>query len=172
MELTIPDGLDNATAVAIPNAVAGSAMALRFRAGIKPGETVLINGDTGITGKIAIQIAKYYGAGKVIVTCRNEDSLKALSALGSGEMVLTSQSNEAFIEHIQKIHQSTPIDIIIDYLWGNTAEPLLTALKGNGSYQHKTRFVSIGSVTGDIIQLSAENLNSIDLQLSGCGLGS
>ena len=81
----ISEGLDNATAAAIPNAVAGSAMALRFRAGIKPGETVLVNGATGVTGKIAIQIAKYYGAGKVIVTGRNENSLKALSALGADE---------------------------------------------------------------------------------------
>lgn len=168
----IPDGLDNATAAAIPNAVAGSAMALRFRAGVRRGETVLINGATGVTGKIAIQVAKYYGAGKVIVTGRNEDSLKALSALGADEMVLTGQSNEAFIEQIRDIHRRTPIDIIIDYLWGNTAELLLTALKGYGSYQHKTRFVSVGSVTGDIIQLSAENLRSVDLQLSGSGLGS
>lgn len=86
-------------------------------------------------------------------------------------MLLTSQSNEAFIEQVQNIHRSTPIDIIIDYLWGNTAEFLLIALEGNGSCQHKTRFVSIGSVTGDIIQLSAENLRSVDLQLSGSGLG-
>lgn len=168
----IPDGLDDATAAAIPNAVAGSAMALRFRADIRKGETVLINGATGFTGKIAIQIAKFYGAEKIIVTGRNKDSLKALSTLGADETVLTTQSNEAFIKQIQTIHRNTPIDIIIDYLWGPTAELLLTALKGNGPYQHKTRFVSIGSVTGDTIQLSAENLRSVDLQLSGSGLGS
>ena len=73
---------------------------------------------------------------------------------------------------IKNIHSNTPIDVIIDYLWGHTAELILSALKGRGSFTHKTRFVSIGSVTGDIIQLSAENLRSVDLQLSGSGLGS
>jgi len=43
----LPEGLDDATAAALPNAVAGSAMALRFRAGMQPGETVLINGTMG-----------------------------------------------------------------------------------------------------------------------------
>jgi len=168
----IPDGLDNVTAAAIPNAVAGSAMALRFRADIQLGETVLINGATGVTGKMAIQIAKHYGAKKVIVTGRSEASLKALSTLGTDETVLTTQNDEAFINQVKAIHQNTPIDIIIDYLWGPTAELLMNALKGNGSYQHKTRFVSVGSVAGDKIQLSAENLRSVDLQLSGSGLGS
>lgn len=170
--VNLPDGIDNVTAAALPNAVAGSAMALRFRANIKPGETILINGATGFTGKIAIQIAKHYGAKKIIVTGRNEESLKSLLALGADQTVLTTQTDEDLIAQIKGIHNNTPIDIIIDYLWGHTAELILASLKGNGSFTHKTRFVSIGSVTGDKIQLSAENLRSVDLQLSGSGLGS
>lgn len=168
----LPKGIDDAVAAALPNAVAGSAMALRFRAGIKPGETVFINGATGFTGKIAVQIAKHYGAGKIIVTGRNEVSLKSLIALGADETISIKQDDETFIGKIKEIHSNTPIDIIIDYLWGHTAELILASLKGKGSFTHKTRFVSIGAVTGDKIQLSAENLRSVDLQLSGSGLGS
>jgi len=168
----LPDGIDDITAAALPNAVAGSAMALRFRAGMKPGETVLINGATGFTGKIAIQVAKHYGAKKIIVTGRNPETLQTLFALGADETVLTTQTDENFIAQIKEIHNNIPIDVIIDYLWGHTAELILASLKGNGSFTHKTRFVSIGSVTGDKIQLSAENLRSVDLQLSGSGLGS
>ena len=168
----LPEGIDDASACALPNAVAGSAMALRFRAAMQAGETVLINGATGFTGKIAVQVAKHYGAKKIIVTGRNEQTLQSLSALGADETVLTTQGDEDFIAQIKDIHSNTPVDIIIDYLWGHTAELLLAALKGNGSFTHKTRFVSIGSVTGDKIQLSAENLRSVDLHLSGSGLGS
>lgn len=168
----LPDGLDNATAAALPNAVAGSAMALRFRAAMKAGETVLINGATGFTGKIAVQIAKYYGAGKIIVTGRNERTLQSLLALGADEIVAITQDDENFVSQIQQIHNNTPIDIVIDYLWGHTAGLILEALKGKGAFTHKTRFVSIGSVTGDKIQLSAEILRSVDLQISGSGLGS
>lgn len=168
----LPDGIDDAVAAALPNAVAGSAMALRFRAGMKPGETILINGATGFTGKIAMQLAKYYGAKKIIVTGRNAESLQSLIALGADEAISLKQDDEKFISQIKAIHNSFPIDIIIDYLWGYSAELILTSLKGKGTFTHRTRFVSVGAVTGDKIQLSAENLRSTDLQLSGSGLGS
>ena len=94
--VAIPDLVDDATAAALPNAVMGSAMALRFRARMKPGETVLINGATSFTGRIAVQIAKHYGAKKIIVTGRNEDSLQALLALGADEIVSVKQDDDTF----------------------------------------------------------------------------
>ncbi len=167
----LPAGIDDVIAAALPNAVAGSAMGLLFRAGLKAGETVLINGATGFTGRVAVQVARHYGAKKIIATGRNEQSLQSLKQLGADELILTTDDEE-FITLIQKTNQLTPIDIIVDYLWGHTAELILTALKGAGSFTHRVRFVSIGSVTGDKIQLSAEALRSVDLQLSGSGLGS
>ncbi len=168
----LPDKLDDATAAALPNAVFGSAMALRFRAGIEQGDTVLVNGATGFTGRLAIQLAKHYGAGMVIATGRNPQSLEELKSLGADKIISLRQSDEAFIAEVKQIHQQTPINIIIDYLWGHTAEMLLACLKGKGSFTPRTRFVSVGSVTGDLISLSAANLRSVDLQLSGSGLGS
>ncbi len=73
---------------------------------------------------------------------------------------------------LRQIHQHTPINVIIDYLWGHTVELILASLKGTGHFTPRTRFVSVGSITGDLIQLSAANLRSVDLQLSGSGLGS
>lgn len=170
--IKLPAGIDDATAAALPNAVAGSAMALRFRAGMKPGETVLINGATGFTGKMAVQVAKHYGAKKIIVTGRNEETLQALLALGADEIISLKQEDEQMMAQLKAIHTITPIDIIIDYLWGHTAELILSSIKGNGSYTHKVRFVSIGAMSGETIRLSAEILRSVDLQLSGSGLGS
>lgn len=167
----VPDGIDDATAAALPNAVIGSAMALRFKADIKPGDVVLINGATGFTGRVAVQIAKHYGAKKVIATGRNPESLKELVALGADEIIPLSQPGEDFQTAIRKTHSGTPIDIIIDYLWGQSAEIILTCLKGDGSFTNRIRYVSVGSVTGDLIQLSAANLRSVNLQLTGSGLG-
>jgi NADPH:quinone reductase-like Zn-dependent oxidoreductase len=147
-------------------------MALRFGAAMKAGETILVNGATGFTGKIAVQIAKHYKAKRIIATGRNEQSLQSLLTLGADEIVSTKQDDESFMAQIKKLHADTPVDIIIDYLWGHTAELILEALKGKGSFTHSTRFVSVGSVTGDRIQLSSEILRSADLQISGSGLGS
>lgn len=168
----LPAGLDDATAAAMPNAVFGAAMALRFRAGIEPGDTVLVNGATGFTGRVAVQIAKHYGAGKVIVTGRNPLSLKELTDLGADEIISVQQTDEQFVAQLQQVHQNTPVNVVIDYLWGHTAEMILSSLKGTGSFTPRTRYVSVGSVTGDLIRLSAANLRSVDVQLSGSGLGS
>lgn len=167
----IPAGLDDATASALPNAVIGSAMGLRFKADIQPGDVVLINGATGFTGRVAVQIAKHYGAGKVIATGRNPQSLNELLELGANELIPVTQDDDQFITQLKAIHAQKPIDVIIDYLWGHTAEMILACLKGDGSFTNRIRYVSIGSMTGDLIQLSAANLRSVDLQLTGSGLG-
>ena len=170
--IPLPDGISDATAASMPNAVAGSAMALRFRAGIKPGETVLINGATGFTGQMAIQVAKHYGAKKIIVTGRNEKTLQSLLEIGADEIISLKQDDEAIVAQLKAIHLNSPIDIVLDYLWGHPAELILTALKGNGSFTTKVRYVTIGGMAGDTIQLSSGILRSVDLLLSGSGLGS
>lgn len=167
----IPEGLDDASAAALPNAVIGAAMGLKFKADIQPGEVVLINGATGFTGRVAVQIAKHYGAKKIIVTGRNQDSLDDLLSLGADEAISVLQEDESFKAKIKSMHQETPIDVTIDYLWGHTAEMILSCLKGDGSFGNRTRFVSVGSVAGDLIQLSSANLRSVNIQLSGSGLG-
>jgi NADPH:quinone reductase-like Zn-dependent oxidoreductase len=168
----IPDALDFATASALPNAVMGSAMGLKFKAGMKPGDTVLINGATGVTGKIAIQIARLYGAGKIIVTGRNEEILSSLPELGANETVSLQLKDEDFKQRIREIHSKTPIDIVLDYIWGHSVELILTALKGNGTFSHKTKLVSVGGMSGDVIQLSSQIMRGADIQISGSGLGS
>jgi NADPH:quinone reductase-like Zn-dependent oxidoreductase len=170
--VVLPAGIDDATAAALPNAVFGAAMALRFRGGIEPGDTVLINGATGFTGRVAVQLARHYGAGRVIGTGRNERSLEALKELGADEVISLHQSEEEIAEVLRRLHRERPVHLIIDYLWGRTAEIILASLKGNGNFSPRTRFVSVGSMAGDLIQLSAANLRSVDLQLSGSGLGS
>jgi NADPH:quinone reductase-like Zn-dependent oxidoreductase len=169
--VNIPDELDDATAAALPNAIIGAAMGLKFKADIQPGDVVLVNGATGFTGRVAVQIAKHYGAKKVIVTGRNPQSLHDLLLLGADETVSVLQDDDAFKAQLAAIHANTPIDIIVDYLWGRTAEMILATLKGNGMFTNRVRYVSVGAMTGDLIQLSAANLRSVDLQLTGSGLG-
>jgi NADPH:quinone reductase-like Zn-dependent oxidoreductase len=150
----------------------GSAMALRFRASMQQGDTVLINGATGFTGKVAVQLAKFYGAKQVIATGRNKETLQSLLQSGADKIISTQQDDDNFMAELKTLHAATPIDVVIDYLWGHTAELILASLKGKGNFTHNTRFVSVGSVTGDKIQLSAQILRSVNLQLSGSGLGS
>lgn len=172
MIIPIPEELDFSLAAALPNAVMGSAMALKFKAGMQQGNTVLINGATGITGRIAVQIARLYGAGRVIVTGRNEESLQSLLELGADEVISLKLDDHDFKQKIKEIHNQTPIDIVLDYIWGHSVEMILSAFKGDGTFSHKTKLVTIGGMSGDTIQLSSQILRGTDIQISGSGLGS
>jgi len=170
--IPIPAGLNDATAAALPNAVLGAAGALRFRAKIKPGETVLINGATGVTGMMAVQIAKHYGAKKIIVTGRNHESLEKLRVLGAHVTISLKQDDAQIITQVRELHANTPIDVVIDYIWGHPAELILASLQGKGHNTHPVRVVTVGGMAGDKIELSSSILRSSDIQISGSGLGS
>ncbi|MBE4950546.1 quinone oxidoreductase family protein [Chryseobacterium culicis] len=172
MIIPIPEELDFSLAAALPNAVMGSAMALKFKAGIQKGSTVLINGATGITGRIAVQVARLYGAQKIIVTGRNEESLQSLRELGADEVISLKMDDHDFKQKIKDIHKETPIDIVLDYIWGHSVEMILSAFKGDGNFSHKTKLINVGGMSGDAIQLSSQILRGTDIQISGSGLGS
>jgi NADPH:quinone reductase-like Zn-dependent oxidoreductase len=94
---------------------------------------VLINGATGFAGRVAVQVAKHYGAGKILATGRNPESLKTLLSLGADEVILTLEDDQLFVKQLKNKHASQPIDVVIDYLWGHSAELILSALKGMNS---------------------------------------
>jgi hypothetical protein len=57
--------------------------ALVERARLRPGETVLVNGANGTAGRLAVQLAKHLGAGRVIGTACNEAELQELKSFGA-----------------------------------------------------------------------------------------
>ncbi|MDR0228479.1 MAG: zinc-binding dehydrogenase [Flavobacteriaceae bacterium] len=168
----LPKGIDLALASALPNALMGSVIAMLLRAKLQKGEVVLINGATGVTGQVAVQMAKHYGASKVIVTGRNTQALSHLKTLGADEVIVLNRDQTELIQAFKEIHQQTPIDVVIDYLWGDSASAILTALKGKGTYQHRTRFVNVGAMSGDLMELSSSILRGTDIMLLGSGIGS
>jgi NADPH:quinone reductase-like Zn-dependent oxidoreductase len=76
--VAVPDGLDDVTAAAIANPGMSAWAALVERAHMRTRETVLVNGATGTAGRLAVQLAKYLGASKVIAAGRNESELQEL----------------------------------------------------------------------------------------------
>jgi NADPH:quinone reductase-like Zn-dependent oxidoreductase len=167
----IPDELDFETAAILPNALIGSDAALVYRARIEEGQVVLINGATGVSGKIAVQVARYRGASRVIVTGRNPEILEELvTSFGADEVISLQQDDDAIINHIKTIHGQTPIDVVLDYLWGNPTELLLRALKDLPP--RKIKIVTIGEMAGPTIDLPSGILRSTMIELIGSGIGS
>ena len=161
-------------AAALPNAILGSAVPLKARAKIERGDVVLINGATGITGKVAVQVAKHYGASKVIALGRNESVLQQLGEMESVVPLSLLQEEDDIVKQLQEIDRETPIRIVIDYLWGKPAELVLRSLQetGPGNRSHQVRFVTVGDMAGKAMALSSGSLRSTDIVLLGSGFGS
>ena len=167
----LPDGLDDITAAAIANPGLSSWAALKERARFARGETILINGATGTSGRLAVQIAKYLGAKKVIATGRTPSALQSLKALGADETIgLVEDTN--VLDHVFKSHFQSGINVVLDYLWGKSAERLL--ISGSQAVKEGVpiRFVQVGNASGANINLPAAVLRSAAIELMGSGLGS
>lgn len=169
-----PDNIDNVVAAALPNAAIGAAMAILFRGKMQKGNTILINGATGVTGRVAVQVAKHYGASKIIVTGRNADSLEKLIQLDADKIISLKQDDELIIKKLKQINNDSPIDIVIDYLWGHPIELIIKSLLGTGlnPFNRPVRIVSVGDIAEGNINLSSAILRSSAIEILGSGLGS
>ena len=171
----IPDGLSDIDAAALANPAMSSWTALTRRTQLKRGETVLINGATGTAGKLAVQVAKHLGAGRVIATGRSAEKLEATKALGADEVILLEGSKEEMVGRFKAvIHSTQGVDVILDYLWGASAEQLTTACINAGSrtqHARRIRFINLGQSSGPTATLSPAPLRSSRLEMLGSGLG-
>jgi len=172
--LPIPDGVDDVTAAALPNPALSSWLPLVWRAQLKPGETVLILGATGVAGKLGIQIAKHLGAKRVVAAGRNEQVLKTLPDLGADAIINLDQPDPQLTADFTREAKHGHFDIILDYLWGHPTEVLLAALTGHdlNAESSRIRLVEIGEMAGPTISLSASALRSSGIELYGSGGGS
>lgn len=170
----VPDDVSDETAASIANPAMSSWAALSHRAQFVAGESVLINGATGTSGRLAVKIARHLGAKKIIVTGRDPKSLDYLRSIGVDEVIPLTQDAPVLKEQFRASINRNHVSVVLDYLWGSSAEAIIDAIGGKGSHHsnHPIRFVQIGSISGHTINMPASALRSTGLQLMGSGLGS
>lgn len=176
--IEIPESLDEVTAAAIANPGMSAWAALVERAGLQPGETVLVNGATGSAGRLAVQLAKYLGAGKVIATGRNESELQELLSLGADVIIpfTLGTLHPLGAQHYEQALKETftkGIDVVIDYLWGESAKTVIVAIAKTLEDATPVRFVHVGGASREEeIALPGAALRSSAIQLMGSGIKS
>ncbi len=174
----VPDEVDNITAAAIANPGMSAWAALVERAHLQPGDVVLINGATGSAGRLAVQLAKYLGAGKVIATARNEAELDEVRALGADEVVVfrldgTGSDGARGYEDALLPHFAAGVDVVLDYLWGESAKTVMIAIAKGAENGKPVRFVHVGGASGEeTLALPGAALRSSGIVLMGSGVKS
>jgi NADPH:quinone reductase-like Zn-dependent oxidoreductase len=165
----VPDSLSDDIAAALPNPAVSAWLTLKSRAKLASGETVLILGATGVAGRLAVQIAKLLGAGRVIAAGRNEQVLKTLHNLGADATIQIDKRGQNLTEAFAREAGDTGFQVVVDYLWGHPTEALLAALTRNefAVAASETRLVQVGESAGAAISLPAAALRSTPLTIVG-----
>ncbi len=165
----VPDALDDATAAALPNPGVSALLSLSHRAKLARGEKVLILGATGVTGKLAVQIAKQLGAGRVIASGRNPQALEKLRDLGADSIIQLNQPDDDLKKAFAQEAGEAGFNVVIDYVWGRPTEVLLSAITRPefAVVNSETRLVQVGESAGPTIALPAAVLRSTALTILG-----
>jgi NADPH:quinone reductase-like Zn-dependent oxidoreductase len=173
--IPLPDGLEDVTAAAIANPGMSAWAALVERACLQRGDTVLVNGATGTAGRIAVQLAKYLGAKKVIATGRNESELQEVKTLGADVVIpfslgaLHPLGGKRYEQAVIK-EFGEGINVVIDYLWGESARVVIAAIAKGVEDTSPARFVHVGGASGEeSIDLPGAALRSSSIVLMGSG---
>jgi NADPH:quinone reductase-like Zn-dependent oxidoreductase len=173
MLLPLPEGLNDVTAAAMANPAMSSWVALETRAKFTAGESVLVLGASGVSGQLALQIAKRLGARHVTALARNPD-VEALQKLGADTVIALDQEREPLVATLRSLWAETGVDVVLDYLWGTPAERVLEAIaqRGLNHAAPRIRYIQIGNSAGAEIPMPAATLRSSGLELLGSGFGS
>ncbi|GAA2659214.1 quinone oxidoreductase family protein [Paractinoplanes durhamensis] len=159
----IPDGIDPAIGTVLATAITG--MSMKTAGGLQPGETVLIQGATGVAGRLAVRIARLLGAGRVIASGRDDARLRAL---GADAIINTAVSDE----ELATAYANERSDVVLDFLWGRPTEILLKSLIPSGfSFAPPTRLVQVGESAGVDLTLPASALRTSGVEIFGAARG-
>jgi NADPH:quinone reductase-like Zn-dependent oxidoreductase len=166
--LPVGDGVDDVTAAALLNPGMAAWKSVFREGGAEPGQSVLVMGATGTSGRIAAQLAAGSGA-RVTAAGRNQRVLDDLLARGTAATIRADRPHD---ELVAAIAAAGPYDLVIDYLWGAPAEAVFDALIRLGrpaSGPGRIRYLQVGLSAGAKAALPAMTLRAAPVVLAGSG---
>ena len=142
--LQLPPGTDLALAAATLFTYATSYHALKDRAAIASGETLLVLGAAGGVGLAAVELGKKMGA-RVIAAASSDDKLETCREHGADETI--NYAREDLREGLKRTAGARGVDVVCDPVGGAYSEPAFRSLAWNG------RHLVVGFTAGDIPRL-------------------
>jgi NADPH:quinone reductase-like Zn-dependent oxidoreductase len=168
MIVPLPDNVSDVQAAAVATGGLASWVALTRRAPIQPGSTVLVNGATGAAGNMAVQIARHFGAHRIIAVGRSRERLSRLKA--EARISLDDDADAALRAEFDR-----GVDVVLDFVWGEPATRVIAAAtknRGSRTGEPRVRYVQLGTMAGNEISIRGDAFRSSGLELMGSGIGS
>lgn len=160
--IPIPDSLDFNQAASVPLVFLTAWHMLVGRAGVRPGQTVLVLGAGSGVGTAAIQIAKLFHC-RVITTAGDDKKLEKAHALGADYGI--DHYKQKISEEVRTITNKEGVDIVIEHVGAATWDESLKSLKSGGT------LVTCGATTGPNVGIDIRHLFARQLSLLGSYMG-
>ena len=154
--IPIPPGMPFAIAASFVMTYGTSYHALKDRAALKAGETLLVLGAAGGVGLAAVELGRALGA-RVIAAASSDEKLAVCKEHGADETI--NYSTEDLRERIKALTEGKGVDVVYDPVGGGYSEPALRSMAWRG------RFLVVGFANGEIPSI-ALNLTL----LKGCSI--
>jgi NADPH2:quinone reductase len=152
--------LDLIPAIHLPNAYGTAYGALRWRAGVAAGDTVLVTGAAGAVGVATVELARHLGA-RVIAVASTPD--KQAFAVAHGAQAAVGYAN--LRDDVMKATDGRGVDVAIDMVGGDAFDAIIRTLRPFG------RLVSVGFAGGRIPQAPANLLLVKNIAVLGHNMG-
>jgi len=120
--------------------------ALKQRAAIQPGESLLVLGASGGVGLAAVELGKAMGA-RVIAAASTPEKLEVARASGADDLI--NYSEDSLKDAVKKLTKGKGVDVIYDPVGGDFTEQALRTMAWNG------RHLIIGFAAGEIPRIPA-----------------
>ncbi|MEZ5045159.1 MAG: NADPH:quinone oxidoreductase family protein [Saprospiraceae bacterium] len=156
-------GMDFSVAASFMMAYGTSYHALKDRAHLKAGETLLVLGAAGGVGLTAVELGKLMGA-KVIAAASTDDKLALCKQYGADEVI--NYAKEDLKTRIKELTNGKGVDVVYDPVGGDYAEQALRGMAWEG------RFLVVGFAAGDIPKIPLNLLLLKGCQIVGVFWGS
>ena len=137
----MPDGLTFEQAAGVAITYFTSYHALKQRANLQPGETLLVLGAAGGVGTTAVELGKLMGA-RVIAAASTDEKLALCKQLGADELI--NYSDASLKDTLKELTGGKGVDVVYDPVGGDYSEPALRSMAWNG------RYLVIGFASGPI----------------------
>lgn len=140
--IPVPPGINAVQATTFMSQGLTAAFSIRQTARMQPGESILIEGAAGGVGSFAVQLAKLYGAGKVIAAASSSEKRAIAEGLGADASVDYTQPG--WSEQVRELTGGKGVDIVLDSAGGDITGQALEAMAPFG------RLIYLGQSSGKI----------------------
>ncbi len=147
--MPMPEGMEFTQAAAFSMTYGTSMHALKQRANLQPGETLLVLGASGGVGLAAVEIGKAMGA-RVIAAASSPEKLEVARKAGADELI--NYSTESLKDRLKELTEGKGVDVIYDPVGGQFFEEAFRSIAWNG------RFLVVGFAAGGGIPALPANL--------------